>query len=91
MCLIDDRRWPPRPTSGITCTQTIFDQEISEDLIMTTIIRNRLSAVGRLLARRAEASRQRRDMKLLGVMPDHLLRDIGLHRGDVAFTRRGPT
>ena len=37
-----------------------------------------------MLARRAEAARLRRDLKRLSAMPDDLLRDIGLHRGEIA-------
>jgi uncharacterized protein YjiS (DUF1127 family) len=45
---------------------------------------NPFAPFGRVLARRAEAARLRCDMKRLREMPDHLLRDIGMHRGEIA-------
>ena len=51
---------------------------------MKTIDSNQFAPVGRMLARRAEAARLRRDAKRLSAMPDYLLRDIGLHRGEIA-------
>ena len=41
----------------------------------------RLSA---LLERVVEADRRYRDLHNLRELPDHLLRDVGLHRGDLA-------
>ena len=41
----------------------------------------RLSA---LLERVVEADRRYRDLHKLRELPDHLLRDVGLHRGDLA-------
>jgi uncharacterized protein YjiS (DUF1127 family) len=51
---------------------------------MRTIDSNPFAPVGRMLARRAEAARLRHDLKRLSAMPDYLLRDIGLHRGEIA-------
>jgi uncharacterized protein YjiS (DUF1127 family) len=58
---------------------------------MRTIDSNQFARVGRMLARRAEAARLRRDVKRLSAMPDYLLRDIGLHRGEIANIVRRPT
>ena len=51
---------------------------------MRPIDLNPFAPVGRMFARHAEAARGRRDLKRLSAMPDYLLRDIGLHRGDIA-------
>ena len=51
---------------------------------MRTIELNPFAPVARMLARNAEAARRTRDLKRLMAMPDHLLRDIGLHRGEIA-------
>ena len=48
-------------------------------------LRAQLAAI---LARLAEADRRYRDMHRLREMPDYLLRDIGLHRGDIAHRAR---
>ena len=51
---------------------------------MRTIDSNLFTPLGRMLARRVEAARLHRDLKRLSALPDHLLRDIGLHRGGIA-------
>jgi uncharacterized protein YjiS (DUF1127 family) len=58
---------------------------------MRTIDSNPFASVGRMLARRAEAARLRRDAKRLRAMPDYLLRDIGLHRSEIANIMHRPT
>jgi uncharacterized protein YjiS (DUF1127 family) len=51
---------------------------------MRPINSNLFTPLGRMLARRAEVARLHRDLKRLRALPDHLLRDIGLHRGEIA-------
>jgi uncharacterized protein YjiS (DUF1127 family) len=58
---------------------------------MRTIDSNPFAPVGRMLTRRAEAARLRHDLKRLSAMPDYLLSDIGLHRGEIAKIVRRPT
>jgi uncharacterized protein YjiS (DUF1127 family) len=58
---------------------------------MRTVDLNPFASVGQMLARRAEAARLRRDAKRLSAMPHYLLRDIGLHRGEIASIVRRPT
>ena len=58
---------------------------------MRSIDLNQFAPVGRMLASRAVAERLRRDAKRLSAMPDYLLRDIGLHRGEIANIVHRPT
>jgi uncharacterized protein YjiS (DUF1127 family) len=55
---------------------------------MRPIDSNPFARVGRMLARRAEAARLHRDLGRLSALPDHLLRDIGLRRGEIADVGR---
>jgi uncharacterized protein YjiS (DUF1127 family) len=48
---------------------------------MQNINSNLFAPLARMLARRSEAARLHRDLRRLSALPDHLLRDIGLHRG----------